>query len=95
MKSKLKNALNKAGLYWDAQKHNFYFGMVLCMLFIVNIPSSVPEVLGLILAPILSAVVYLLIWLFNCRKKSTKKAFLENNCTAFAGSLWTLLFVFI
>ena len=95
MKNKIKNAFNNIGMYWDSQKHNFYFGMVLCLLFIVNIPNCIPEVLGLVLAPVFSAIVYFLIWLFNCRKKYTKKVFLENNLTAFAGSLWTLLFVFI
>lgn len=95
MKNKIKNAFNKIALFWDAQKHNFYFGMVLCMLFIVGISYCMPEILGLLLAPVFSAIVYFLIWMFNCRKKYDKKTFLENNLTAFAGSLWTLLFALI
>lgn len=95
MKNKIKNTINGFALFWDAQKHNFYFGMVLCMLFIVNIPSCIPEMLGIFLSPVFSAIVYFLIWLFNCRKKYNKKTFLENNLTAFAGSLWTLLFALL
>ena len=95
MKLNFKNALSKAEMFWMEQKHNFYFGMVLCMLFVVNIPLCISNTLGLALSPVLSVLVYLLIWLFNCRKKPEKFEILKNVGMVLSGSLWTTLFALL
>jgi len=95
MKSEFKNVLSEIEYFWATQKNNFYFGMVLCMLFVLNIPFCVPNALGLALSPVLSVLVYLLIWIFNCRKKPEKYELLENTGMVLSGSLWTLFFALI
>ena len=92
MKRSLKNVLSEMECFWVAQKNNFYFGMVLCMLFIVNLPLCMPESLVLTLSPAISVLVYLLIWLFNCRKKIEKREILRTIGSVLLGSLWTLMF---
>ena len=95
MKNKIKTVLYNIMEYWNTQKMNFYFGMVLCALFVLNIPICVPEILGLVLAPVLSVILYLLIWLFNCRKKVDRQTFLKNTGMTLSGSLLTIIFATI
>ena len=95
MKSKFKNVLPEIEYFWVEQKNNFYFGMVLCMLFVLNFPLWIPNAIGLALSPVLSVLMYLLIWLFNCKKKPEKYELIENIGMVLSGSLWTLFFALL
>lgn len=92
MEGKIKDAFYKLGIYWDAQKYNFYFGMVLCMLFILGFPFWTPGLMNAVLFPSSAIITYILCWLFNGKKKPEKHALLKNISSVFAGSLWVLLF---
>ena len=95
MKNKIKAVLYNIAEYWDAQKHNFYFGMVLCALLILNIPNFIPITLGTVIAPVLSTIIYFFIWMFNCRNKFSKKYLLNCLGMAFLGSLLSMIFALL
>ena len=91
----LKNALSEAEYFWATQKQCFYFGMVLCMLLILNIPVCIPYLAGVLASPVLTALIFFLIWLFNYRGEFNKKTLITNIGMAFSGGLLTALFALI
>ena len=91
MKLNIEKVYNNIAEYWDTQKQNFYFGMVLCFLFITQLMYS-----NLIFfSPVFAVGIYSMIWLFNFRKKPTLKYYLKCAITALVGALWTFLFLFL
>lgn len=95
MNINLKNVLSNIEYFWATQKNVFYFGMVFCLLFILNIPVCFQSMTLLLLSPLSSALAYLLVWLFNYKEKPKKFELLKSTGMALLGGLWTLLFVFI
>ena len=85
-----KNILSELEWFWATYKNSFYFGMVLCMMFIVNIPLCMPNYAGIAIAPLLSVLTYIVVWAFNCKNKLNKTDVKRSIGMSLLGSLWTL-----
>lgn len=91
MGAKIKNFITKVKGFCATQQVNFYVGMMLCVLFIINTPF-LPILTGTLLAPIFSSLTFTILWLLSAGKDATKEYFFKSELACLLGSIWVMIF---
>ena len=92
MKKKLGDLWESIKLFWFSHKVDFYFGMVLSVLVILNLLTIASLTTSLLICPIVTPVVYLALWLVMSPQNTFgSKFFGEGVLASELGCAWALL----